>query len=166
MAPQSVFSSEQYDLIVENAFKAAMENPLSTFSIDVDRAAYANVRRFLTNDQLPPMDAVRIEEMVNYFDYDYPQPKGDEPFLVSTKVAECPWNNDHQLALIGLHIAAILYYRFRLKRDLVSPMLTGGQSHLAHVRQVPAWLALIIVLVAAAAVYIGLALVPEPTYFY
>lgn len=99
---QHVFSDEQYDLIVENAFKASMENPLSTFSIDVDRAAYANVRRFLSNDQLPPMDAIRIEEMVNYFDYDYPQPMGEEPFLVSTEVAECPWNKDHQLALIGL----------------------------------------------------------------
>ncbi len=96
------FSAEQYDLIVENAFKESMQNPLSTFSIDVDRAAYANVRRFLTNDQLPPLDAVRIEEMVNYFEYDYPQPKGDEPFLVSTEVAACPWNPEHQLALIGL----------------------------------------------------------------
>ena len=101
-APQPVFSNEQYDLIVEHAFKAAMENPLSTFSIDVDRAAYANVRRFLSNDQLPPMDAIRIEEMVNYFEYDYPQPRGSEPFLVSTEVAECPWNREHQLALIGL----------------------------------------------------------------
>ncbi len=100
--PSQVFSAEQYDLIVENAFKAAMENPLSTFSIDVDRAAYANVRRFLTNDQLPPLDAIRIEEMVNYFKYDYPQPKDDAPFLVSTEVGECPWNPDHQLALIGL----------------------------------------------------------------
>jgi len=100
--PPPVFSAEQYDMIVENAFKAAMNNPLSTFSIDVDRAAYANVRRFLTNDQLPPMDAVRIEELVNYFEYDYPQPKEDEPFLVSTELAECPWNPGHQLALIGL----------------------------------------------------------------
>jgi Ca-activated chloride channel family protein len=101
-AGQSQFSNEQYDLIVENAFKASMQNPLSTFSIDVDRAAYANVRRFLTNDQQPPMDAVRIEEMVNYFDYDYPQPKGSEPFVVSTEIGECPWNEEHQLALIGL----------------------------------------------------------------
>ncbi|MDF7798182.1 von Willebrand factor type A domain-containing protein [Pontiellaceae bacterium B1224] len=97
-----VFNAEQYDLIVENAFKTAMENPLSTFSIDVDRAAYANVRRFLVSDQLPPPDAVRIEEMVNYFDYDYPQPKGDDPFVVSMEVADCPWNSDNRLALIGL----------------------------------------------------------------
>lgn len=97
-----VFNAEQYDLIVENAFKTAMENPLSTFSIDVDRAAYANVRRFLSSDQLPPANAVRIEEMVNYFDYDYPQPKGDDPFVVSMEVADCPWNRGNRLALIGL----------------------------------------------------------------
>lgn len=97
-----VFSTEQYDMIVESAFRTAMENPLSTFSIDVDRAAYANVRRFLTSDQLPPPDAVRIEEMVNYFDYDYPQPKGGDPFVVSMEVADCPWNSENRLALIGL----------------------------------------------------------------
>ena len=97
-----VFNAEQYDMIVENAFKTAMENPLSTFSIDVDRAAYANVRRFLTSDQLPPRDAVRIEEMVNYFDYDYPQPKGDDPLVVSMELADCPWNRENRLALIGL----------------------------------------------------------------
>jgi Ca-activated chloride channel family protein len=96
------FNTEQYDRIVDNAFKTAMENPLSTFSIDVDRAAYANVRRFLTDNQLPPPDAVRIEELVNYFDYDYPQPKGGDPFVVSMEVADCPWNQDHQLALVGL----------------------------------------------------------------
>jgi Ca-activated chloride channel family protein len=96
------FNTEQYDRIVDNVFKDSMQNPLSTFSIDVDRAAYANVRRFLNGNQLPPPDAVRIEEMINYFDYDYPQPKGDDPFVVSMDVAECPWNTDHQLALIGL----------------------------------------------------------------
>ncbi|VGO16703.1 hypothetical protein PDESU_05294 [Pontiella desulfatans] len=97
------FNTEQYDRIVDNAFKASMENPLSTFSIDVDRAAYANVRRFLTqSNRLPPPDAVRIEEMVNYFDYDYPQPKGEDPFVVSMELADCPWNAGHQLALIGL----------------------------------------------------------------
>jgi Ca-activated chloride channel family protein len=100
--PEPVFSTEQYDLIVVNTFKAALENPLSTFSIDVDRAAYANVRRFLTNDQLPPVDAVRIEELVNYFDYNYPQPKGEDPFTVSLELANCPWNKEHQLALVGL----------------------------------------------------------------
>ena len=96
------FNTEQYDWIPENAFKMALENPLSTFSIDVDRAAYANVRRFLNDNQMPPPDAVRIEEMVNYFEYDYPQPKGEDPFAISLEVASCPWNAEHQLALIGL----------------------------------------------------------------
>ena len=99
---QQQFNTEQYDWIVDNSFKASMENPLSTFSIDVDRAAYANVRRFLSGNSLPPPDAVRIEEMVNYFEYDYPQPEGGDPFVVSMEVGECPWNNHHQLALIGL----------------------------------------------------------------
>jgi len=96
------FSREQYARIVDNAFKLVMANPLSTFSIDVDRASYANMRRFLNNNQLPPPDAVRIEEMINYFVYDYPQPKGEDPFAVSMEVSRCPWNTEHQLALIGL----------------------------------------------------------------
>ncbi|MEN7972300.1 MAG: von Willebrand factor type A domain-containing protein [Verrucomicrobiota bacterium] len=96
------FNTEQYSRIVDNAFKPVLQNPLSTFSIDVDRAAYANVRRFLNDNMLPPPDAVRIEEMVNYFTYDYPQPKGLDPFTVSMELAECPWNGKHQLALIGL----------------------------------------------------------------
>jgi Ca-activated chloride channel family protein len=102
VAPPPEFNTEQYDRIVDNAFKPALDNPLSTFSIDVDRAAYANVRRFLSDNQLPPPDAVRIEEMVNYFSYDYPQPTGEDPFAVSMEVASCPWNHAHQLALIGL----------------------------------------------------------------
>lgn len=96
------FNREQYDRIVENTFKLALENPLSTFSIDVDRAAYANMRRFLNSNQLPPPDAVRIEELINYFHYDYPQPKGEDPFAVSMEISRCPWNTKHQLALIGL----------------------------------------------------------------
>ncbi len=104
-APQASgqsFNTEQYDRIVDNAFKLAMENPLSTFSIDVDRASYSNMRRFLNNNQLPPPDAVRIEELVNYFHYDYPQPRGIDPFAVTMEVSRCPWNTEHQLALIGL----------------------------------------------------------------
>ena len=96
------YETEQYNRIVENNFKLALDNPLSTFSIDVDRAAYANVRRFLNSNALPPPDAVRIEEMVNYFKYDYPQPKGADPFAVSMELATCPWNAEHQLALVGL----------------------------------------------------------------
>jgi len=98
----SQFNTEQYDYIAENEFLNSIENPLSTFSIDVDTASYANLRRFLNNGQTPPADAVRIEEMINYFVYDYPQPKGENPFSVNVEVGTCPWNPSHQLAMIGL----------------------------------------------------------------
>src|SRR5207302_7315607 len=84
--------AEAYDPIVENPFLSAYEDPLSTFGVDVDTASYANVRRFLTNRQLPPPNAVRIEELVNYFAYDYPQPAGDQPFTVNIEAANCPGN--------------------------------------------------------------------------
>jgi len=96
------FNTETYDHINENQFLRAAENPLSTFSIDVDTASYANVRRFLTGNRLPPPGAVRIEELVNYFSYDYPQPTGEVPFSVNVEVADCPWNAEHRLAKIGL----------------------------------------------------------------
>jgi Ca-activated chloride channel homolog len=95
-------SREGYDYIKENAFVKVTENPLSTFSIDVDAASYSNVRRLLQQGHLPPAGAVRIEEMVNYFKYDYPQPEGDKPFTVSTEIGDCPWNAAHRIALIGL----------------------------------------------------------------
>jgi Ca-activated chloride channel family protein len=96
------FNTEEYGRFVENEFLAVADNPLSTFSVDVDRAAYSNVRRFLNDGQLPPRDAVRIEEMVNYFTYDYPDPSGAHPFSVTTEVAACPWNERHRLLLVGL----------------------------------------------------------------
>jgi Ca-activated chloride channel family protein len=96
------FDTEAYDRIRDNPFLAVAANPLSTFSIDVDTASYANVRRFLSGGRLPPKDAVRIEELVNYFRYDYPQPREGEPFSVTTEVARCPWKPEHQLVLIGL----------------------------------------------------------------
>jgi Ca-activated chloride channel family protein len=99
---QPDFNTEQYDRIYENQFLKVMDNPLSTFSIDVDTASYSNLRRFLNQNQMPPEDAVRIEEMINYFSYDYPQPQGKHPFSVTTKAAPCPWNKDHDVALIGL----------------------------------------------------------------
>ena len=95
-------STEQYDRVYENSFLTAIDNPLSTFSIDVDTASYSNLRRFLNNGQRVPEDAVRIEEMVNYFSYDYPEPSWGQPFSVTTEVATCPWNPSHQLAMIGL----------------------------------------------------------------
>jgi len=93
---------ERYAEINENPFLEARRAPLSTFSVDVDTASYANVRRFLRDGQLPPKDAVRIEELINYFEYDYPQPVGDVPFSVSTETAVCPWNTKHKLVQIGL----------------------------------------------------------------
>jgi Ca-activated chloride channel family protein len=94
--------TEAYDRIVDNPFLAASGNPLSTFSIDVDTASYANVRRFLAAGQMPPKDAVRIEELLNYFRYDYPEPRFDEPFSVTTELAPCPWRPEHRLVLVGL----------------------------------------------------------------
>lgn len=96
------FSTEEYDRIYENAYKDALSNPLSTFSIDVDTASYANMRRFLKTSRLPPKDAVRIEELINYFHYDYPLPTGKHPFSIVTEKAECPWNTGHRLVHIGL----------------------------------------------------------------
>ncbi len=96
------FNTESYDRIYGNAFLAVGANPLSTFSIDVDRASYSNVRRFIRGGQLPPKDAVRIEELINYFTYDYPDPTGDHPFSVTTEVATAPWNPLHKLVRIGL----------------------------------------------------------------
>ena len=100
--PPPDFNTEEYDRIYENEFLDALSNPLSTFSIDVDTASYSNVRRFIDNSQLPPQDAVRIEELINYFNYDYPQPQDEHPFSISTELAEAPWNPDHLLAHIGL----------------------------------------------------------------
>jgi Ca-activated chloride channel family protein len=96
------FNTEEYGRIQENEFLSVAENPLSTFSVDVDRAAYSNIRRFLRDGQRPPRDAVRIEEMVNYFTYDYPDPSGAQPFSVTTEVASCPWNERHRVLLVGL----------------------------------------------------------------
>lgn len=96
------FNTEEYSHIVDNGFLDALSNPLSTFSIDVDVASYSNVRRFLQGGSLPPADAVRTEEMINYFAYDYPQPTGNDPFSITTEMSRCPWNQEHQLLLIGL----------------------------------------------------------------
>jgi Ca-activated chloride channel family protein len=96
------FNTEEYGRITDNVYLDALNNPLSTFSIDVDTASYANIRRFLKLNQWPPKDAVRVEEMVNYFDYAYPQPRGEHPFAVVTEVSAAPWNPGHKLVHIGL----------------------------------------------------------------
>jgi Ca-activated chloride channel family protein len=95
-------NTEEYDKIVENPFKDAKQNPLSTFSIDVDNASYSNIRRYLTGNEMPPKGAVRIEEMINYFDYDYPNPTGEHPFNFMTEISVCPWNKANKLLHIGI----------------------------------------------------------------
>lgn len=100
--PTRSFHTESYDHIEDNGFKSVIDHPLSTFAIDVDRASYSNTRRFLSAYQLPPKDAVRIEELINYFDYDYPDPDADAPFSVSFEQTKCPWTPEHDLVRIGL----------------------------------------------------------------
>ena len=95
-------NTEDYADLDENIFYGADKKPLSTFSIDVDAASYSNLRRFINNGQVPPKDAVRIEEMINYFDYDYEEPRGAHPFSVYTEVGSAPWNDKHLLVHIGL----------------------------------------------------------------
>jgi Ca-activated chloride channel family protein len=99
---QAPFHTEGYARIDESEFQNTTQHPLSTFSIDVDTASYANVRRFLSEGSLPPADAVRIEELVNYFPYAYAAPTGDAPFAVHTEVMGCPWEPAHRLVRIGL----------------------------------------------------------------
>ncbi|MEN7547878.1 von Willebrand factor type A domain-containing protein [Rapidithrix thailandica] len=96
------FNTEEYDQINENIFHNPLHKPLSTFSIDVDAASYSNLRRMLNNGQKPHKDVVRIEEMINYFDYEYPNPQGEHPFSITTEIAPAPWNEKHQLVHIGL----------------------------------------------------------------
>ncbi|MEY2558807.1 MAG: Ca-activated chloride channel [Verrucomicrobiota bacterium] len=96
------FDTATYDHVSENPFLAAATNPLSTFSIDVDTASYSNVRRFINSGSLPPKDAVRVEEMINYFIYDYREPEADKPFSIDLDATACPWDSSHRLLRIGL----------------------------------------------------------------
>ena len=93
---------EEYSHNDENRFKSPVKDPLSTFSIDVDAASYSNIRRFINQGEMPPKDAVRIEEMINYFNYNYPKPTGNDPVRITTEVGICPWNKTHRLVQIGL----------------------------------------------------------------
>lgn len=95
-------NTEEYKSIAENGFKTAGKTPLSTFSIDVDAASYSNMRRFINKGELPPADAIRTEELVNYFSYNYSQPTGNDPIKITTEVGDCPWNAQHRLVRIGL----------------------------------------------------------------
>lgn len=107
MAYDMEFNTEEYKGLNENIFHDTKKNPLTTFSIDVDRAAYSNVRRMLNLGQFPQRDVVRIEEMINYFDYDYPQPKGEHPVAIHTEFSDSPWNKGLKLLHIGLQAKTI-----------------------------------------------------------
>jgi len=93
---------EDYGILLENEFESPKQSPLSTFSIDVDNASYTNIRRFINNGQKVPTDAVRVEEMVNFFKYQYAQPTGEHPFSITTDYSDCPWNQNNKLVRIGL----------------------------------------------------------------
>jgi Ca-activated chloride channel family protein len=95
-------NDEDYNSLIENAFESPKTAPLSTFSIDVDNASYTNIRRFINNGQKVPKDAVRVEEMMNFFKYQYPQPKNEHPFSINTEYSDCPWNPKNKLVRIGL----------------------------------------------------------------
>lgn len=100
-------NTESYSRINEKGFQSAQREPVTTFSADVDRAAYSNVRRFLNSGHMPPADAVRIEEMINYFAYDYAQPKGEHPLSVKTELTDSPWNPGLKLLHIGLQAKSV-----------------------------------------------------------
>ena len=94
-------SRDRYDGVEPNRFKNTLEHPLSTFGADVDTASYVNVRRFLSNGQLPPAEAVRVEDFLNYFKPDYTQPRGRQPLALTTEIGDCPWAPGHKLVLVG-----------------------------------------------------------------
>jgi Ca-activated chloride channel family protein len=102
-----------YARIEEHAFFDTKDAATTTFSIDVDRASYANVRRFLAHNQLPPPDAVRIEEMVNYFTYSYPEPSNGKPFSITSEVAGAPWAPDHRLMRVGLRATKLAPWQMK-----------------------------------------------------
>ncbi|MCR9295168.1 MAG: VWA domain-containing protein [bacterium] len=110
-APEVAFNTEAYDHIIENDFVDALTQPQSTFSIDVDTASYTNVRRMIQARSLPPAGAVRLEEMINYFRYQYPQPEGEHPFSVNAELAACPWNPKHELLRVGLQGRSIEFHQ-------------------------------------------------------
>ncbi len=106
-APPPPFHTEEYGVVDEEGFRDVRTSPLSTFSADVDTASYTNIRRFLREGKMPPKDAVRIEEMLNFFTYDYPAPPADQPFSTTLELAACPWAKGRQVVHIGLRTAPV-----------------------------------------------------------
>jgi Ca-activated chloride channel family protein len=111
IVPAEGWNTEEYTRIGELPFLSAMNNPLSTLSIDVDTASYSNVRRFLQRGKKPPQDAVRIEEFINYFSYNYPDPDDEVPFSFTVELSDCPWNEEHMLLHLGLQGRRIPFER-------------------------------------------------------
>ena len=100
-------SRDRYDGVEPNRFKNTLEHPLSTFGADVDTASFVNVRRFLSNGQLPPTDAVRVEDFLNYFKPDYAQPRGGQPLALTAEIGDCPWAPSHKPVLIGAQLGRV-----------------------------------------------------------
>ena len=122
-------TNESYSEIEENPFKNVDTEPLSTFSVDVDVASYSNIRRYINSGMLPPKDAVRIEEMINYFNYDYPQPKDDRPFSIHSELAQCPWNNENLLLHVGLQGKEISTSQLPPSNIVFLLDVSGSMSH-------------------------------------
>jgi Ca-activated chloride channel family protein len=127
-AREAEVPNERYARIVENRPTPVVPGTLSTFAVDVDTASYSNIRRFLTQNAWPPADAIRIEEMINYFTYDYPEPSGDVPFSVNTEVVPCPWNAQNSLLRIGLKGRSIDFEN-RKPTNLVLLVDTSGSMN-------------------------------------
>ncbi|HWB81006.1 MAG TPA: von Willebrand factor type A domain-containing protein [Nannocystaceae bacterium] len=130
IAADDGLSGESYEHVEENKFVAVADDPRSTFSIDVDTASYSNMRRFLNDNTLPPADAVRIEELINYFDYDYAAPEGSAPFSMTHEVSSCPWNDDHLLVHVGLQ-GKVIAERDVPARNLVFLLDVSGSMNSA-----------------------------------
>lgn len=122
------FNTEEYDRIYENEFLDVTQNPLSTFSIDVDNASYSNIRRFIQNNQLPPKDAVRIEEMINYFSYSYPHPSEEHPFSIYTETGVCLWETNHLLLHIGIQGKSLDYENLKPSNLVFLLDVSGSMS--------------------------------------
>jgi len=120
-----LFNTESYNIIIDNDFQDPAKTPLSTFSVDVDKAAYSNVRRFINDGILPPKDAVRIEEMINYFSYDYNSPGKSDPFSVNTEIGTCPWNPQNKIMLVGLQ-GKIISKKEKLPSNIVFLIDSSG----------------------------------------
>ncbi|MDA0196527.1 MAG: von Willebrand factor type A domain-containing protein [Bacteroidetes bacterium] len=121
-------NTEEYDFIKETGFREATKNPLSTFSIDVDAASYSNLRRVINNGGQPSPDMVRIEELVNYFTYDYKNPEGEHPFSIATEVSQAPWNEKHQLVHIGLQGKKLDYENLKASNLVFLIDVSGSMS--------------------------------------